>query len=360
MKKISYIIISLYFITLVILNRQTLFAKTEISKLKSLYEGSNYVLGDRGNKMSDDDVYTYAGYVYASGASPLSVNFEHPPFMKYLYGFSVDLFGNPSWIIVGFMLVQALCLVYLADDLYKNKKLLVAAVVFFLSNSLVYSYFTKALLDVPLAGMMLLSIFTYLRYMKHPSVLRGVLFGSVIGLYFSTKYPFPLSIGLYGLLLISVWLKYKNIWHMAIMLGSTAAAYLSTYIMFFLQGNSLIDYLRFEIWRLHWYLGKADAPRALILHTVLFGRHTAWWAHDNSMVVYPNYTILWPISFILFIVSFAKRIQQKTFLIPLKVWTLLSFLILMIGASNDFYLIPLLPGFVLFGIKMFDKEGKSQ
>lgn len=354
-----FLTVLLYAGALVFVNRLALFSRVDMQKIQADYEGSNYVLGDRGHKMSDDDVYAYAGYVYASGASPASVNFEHPPFVKYLYGFAYALFGNPRWVVSAFIVIQALCLVAIARKLYADKRLVVVSTLLFLANSLVYGYFSKTLLDIPLAGMMLLSIVCYLGYLSKPTWKRAALFGAVSGLYLSSKYPIPLSVGLYGLLVAAAWWKKRNLGDVAVMGVSTAALYLLTYAAFFLQGHSFIEFLQFENWRLHWFLGKTDAPKGLILQTVLFGRHAAWWAGDGSVTAYPNYTILWPATFLLFMLSFFRKVKHGTHLFVFKLWTVLSFLLLMLGASNDFYLVPLLPGFVLFGVQMFDKERKS-
>ncbi len=45
---------------------------------------------------------------------------------------------------------------------------------------------------------------------------------------------------------------------------------------------------------------------------------------------------------------------------PYKLWTGLAFLILLLGASNEFYLIPLMPGFILFGVQMVEKLRKKK
>lgn len=357
--KLSLAIVCIYMIVLTVVHRQNVFEKTDIDALRESYVTSNYVLGDRGHKMSDEEVYTYAGYVYVTGESPMSVNFEHPPFIKYLYGVSTTYLGNPNIIVAIFVLVEALCIIYLAKELYVDKRLVVIATLLFLSNSLVYWYFSKALLDIPLTGMMLLVVVLYTKYMKKPSFPSALLFGVISGLYLCSKYAFPLSVGLFGVLLLTMLVKHGKIWHVVAAIGMAGISYISLYFAFFLKGNTIIDFIKFEVWRLNWYMGKTDGPKALILQTIFFGKHRAWWAYDGSMVTYPNYTILWPITCVVFLVSLFKKMKHAASLIPYKIWTLGALLVLLLGASNDFYLIPLLPGFILFGVKIFDREGTT-
>ena len=44
--------------------------------------------------LSDSDIHIAAGFLYASGADPAEYNFQHPPFIKYLFGVSILIFNN--------------------------------------------------------------------------------------------------------------------------------------------------------------------------------------------------------------------------------------------------------------------------
>ena len=45
--------------------------------------------------LSDSEIYLAAGFLYAKGANPTLYNFDHPPLIKYLFGYSLLLFKNP-------------------------------------------------------------------------------------------------------------------------------------------------------------------------------------------------------------------------------------------------------------------------
>lgn len=355
MKWFLYFLGAVFIFSLIFSNRSVLFSRTDPGQDKQLFQSSKYYLGEKGSLVSDDVVYAHAGYEYVNGIVPTQINFEHPPFAKYVFGVSSHVFGNPSWAVVLFTTMLVFSFIFLASSLFISPHMKVVAFIMYIANPLVYGFFTKTLLDVPLAAMLMLSIVCYLRYLQKPTIQRAMLWGVIGGLACATKYPIPSSVLLQSLLLAFAGLRTKR-WREMCIVGVTALiAYLATYTQFFLAGNSVIDWLRFEYWRLHWFLGKADAPKGLIIQTVLYGRHRAWW-QNNELITYEKYSLLWPASFILFLGSFAYvRQLAKHPLFPMMLWTALSFVIYMLGASNDFYLVPLLPGFVLFGLYPIDR-----
>ena len=52
--------------------------------------------------ISDSDIYITSGYLYAQGEDPVKYNFQHPPLIKYLYGWSIGLSGNPFFVQIIF------------------------------------------------------------------------------------------------------------------------------------------------------------------------------------------------------------------------------------------------------------------
>lgn len=57
--------------------------------------------------LSDSDIHIAAAKQYALGADPTKYNFQHPPFIKYLYGFAYLLWGNPllAQVVLGMILL---------------------------------------------------------------------------------------------------------------------------------------------------------------------------------------------------------------------------------------------------------------
>ena len=45
--------------------------------------------------ISDSDIYLGSGYLYSLGENPVEYNFQHPPLIKYIYGYAIKFFNNP-------------------------------------------------------------------------------------------------------------------------------------------------------------------------------------------------------------------------------------------------------------------------
>lgn len=350
-----YGMIVVYIGILVVVNRSVLFTRYDTEAAAQEYNNSKYVLGEKGQPMSDDTVYAFAGYAYMSGVPPTQINFEHPPFVKYLYGAAIRWFGSPSWVVMASLALVAVCFVKLAHELYGTRVGIVVALGAYLANSLAYGFSTKTLLDMPLAALQIASVVCYLLFMKKSSRGRAVKWGVVAGLSLSAKYPVPITILLQMLLLGFALMRTKRLKEIMGVGAVMVATYLATYAPFFMAGNSLLDFIKFEYWRFHWFLGKTDAPKGLIFQTLFFGRHRAWW--NGQQVVYEKFSVLWPASAVAFIWAWARvRGVAKHPLFPYMMWATLALFLYALGASNDFYLVPLMPVFVLFGGAAVEKS----
>lgn len=68
--------------------------------------------------LSDSDLYIASGYLYAKGEDPTKYNFQHPPAVKYLYGFSSLVFGNPYCVQIVFGLALLFLTYFLGTKLF--------------------------------------------------------------------------------------------------------------------------------------------------------------------------------------------------------------------------------------------------
>jgi predicted negative regulator of RcsB-dependent stress response len=70
--------------------RAEIFQVTNKAEVGRAYGESQYVLGDKSNqKIDDGTLYTYAAEAYFKGEDPTTINFEHPPLGKYVFGLSL-------------------------------------------------------------------------------------------------------------------------------------------------------------------------------------------------------------------------------------------------------------------------------
>jgi len=112
------------FLTFVFINRQSLFIKFGPNLINN-YLRSQDIL-DTENKIkdriliSDSDIYIASGYMYANGIDPRKYNFQHPPFIKYLFGLSSKYFNLPLLPNIFFAGFLILGVYLLGINVFKN------------------------------------------------------------------------------------------------------------------------------------------------------------------------------------------------------------------------------------------------
>lgn len=354
-RSLIFLVAGSYVLFIGILFHEAFSIPTDVLYITREFQSSNYALGEQGKTISDGVVYTYAGYEYARGISPTRINFEHPPMVKYLFGWSIQFFE--THVPVSFFFFSLYIFVLTAIGFRSFRSITATALFLFLlfTNELGYGFSTDALLDLPMTALMLLGLYLADRFREEPKRWWFLLASGVaFGLSMSAKYPFPLTIGIFGLVML--WILYTTRAVRLILFTTVLAVmtYGAWYIPEFILGSSILDHLRFEWWRVQWYMGKVAGVKGLMLQTVLFGQHASPYVPSGT-IVYGKYSWLWPTSFLGFM--YALLILRDWIsgpYLPWKIWTLGAFTVFLLGASHDFYLVPLMPGFVFFFVQSID------
>lgn len=222
---------------------------------------------------SDDKIYYIpAAKMLMNGSSPDKFNFEHPPLGKYIIGFSWLITGN-FYAFSKMFGILSILLIYLSMTRIYNKRigLFVSAA---LSLDTLYMYtFTTALLDVYATFFLLLSLYVLILIISgKEGLLWHVLFGLSLGAAVGSKWsviPISLILVVYLYLTNTSRLKY-----FPFMLMSMLLIYLFTYTMYFLNGHSLIEFIRLQI-EMFTYQGGFHHPTPVflvIMFTKLFLR----------------------------------------------------------------------------------------
>lgn len=332
----------------ILINGQLFFDHKSFAQLEDLYSRSQYVRGDAKQViLGDGDVYTYAGTRYVQGADITSINFEHPPLAKYLYGLSFSITGMQNWVLVPMLILTPLLMWLLSTELFTNRKFRWLSIVLLLTHTAYISNSTQTMLDFPSMFFLLISQVVFLKLISKPSMKLGVAFGVTIALTWLTKYPFPLTIMLHAANIL--WLGYKRIPIKIIGLSLMSAMfiYLLGYGSFFAQGNNLVDWLRFEWWRVQWYMGKTDNPSFYLVRTIFFGEYPAWWSEEPRMAKVSTWNIGWPLITILYAGSLLVFHKQNSHIKIYAYWAAISFIVLASKVAEDRHIIPLLPAFAI-------------
>jgi hypothetical protein len=354
----TLILIALLFSWAVWQNRSKLLQTINAQEVGQLYSASQYVLGEASeNWVGDDVVYQFAALEYAQGKNPTLVNFEHPPLGKYFFGLSWLLFNNTLIINLFLYLLLLYAFYRLAKLIIGQTAMANLALLSFGSLRLVRAHLGETLLDLQmLLWTVLFFVFLFKRFSR--PVLKYVCLGISLGFLIATKYFFPL-IGLYALALLFYWFKKDRQLPHLVIAGLTAVGiYLLSYIAYFAAGHNLVDWLKFELYRFHWWTGNRDFPRLLILHSIYLGKFKAWWA-ENTYEYAAYWSFLWPLFCSLhFIMAPVLHWNWKR-IILFSFSTLFLVLLAAGGANNSRYVLQLIPFWIIFtfaGVKQEAKE----
>lgn len=152
--------------------------------------------------VSDEEIYIASGYLYANGVKPTDYNFQHPPFIKYLFGLSSKYFNLPLLpnIIFGAILLFEIYL--LGDLIFKNKLIGLFASLLLLVDPVFKEVTIYALLDL---GQMvfILGFIISSFYLKKHWIGQGVL----LGLAMASKFYTPVIIFLGIIYLFKIFTK---------------------------------------------------------------------------------------------------------------------------------------------------------
>lgn len=264
---------------------------------------------DKG--ISDSTLYTYVGYKYATGTSPHLLNPEHPPFAKYLIGWSILIFGNA---VVGQHIAGLLLLGVVSWYAY----ILTGSGVRALFSAFVvsmFSLFEDQLVHGPqLELYQALFVLTFLAvhtlWLKKQKPLLFIFSCLTLGLALSTKTaaPFIILFSVYVVLTHSIIFSKNKLYGVKsalLLLIGAGVVFSLTYYAFFTQGNSIRAFLGLQKYIITFY------QTSTIPLVEFFGNYLrlittgSWkfWDEARTVSQYSEWNISWPLIIILSIVS---------------------------------------------------------
>lgn len=302
------------------------------------------------NKISDQELYTYAGYKYMHGQDPTLLNAEAPPFGKYIIGASISLFQNGSVLPI---LIGLLCLPLIFGITFElSKSIIAASLAVFLTS--IHTLFIDQIINVPQLDVLqlfffLIFLYGLLWYEKKPNYLLLLGIGAVFGLFLSIKITF------FSFVLINAWLvlfyllkkeKYLNsLKNLLILNVSGILIYILTYINYFLLGGTLKGFLSVQKYVFNFYLSSHIDTMKIIgsYLSLIFFNKWRFWSGGYPVIQYEYWNVLWPIIFITGILAGAGIIRFRT-----KFDKRFILLILFLGVYSIFlFVIPIFPRYLL-------------
>ena len=276
----------------------------DYQEMTQLYLDSQLVdpVGFR-REMFDWDLYAFAGYGYVTTGDISLVNFEHPPFGKYLLGWSTMWFGNPhvaqvlmGWVVI--VLVYFVSFRVLDTGLQWNKTIMtttllsILVTVLFLLDGLFWYQIEFTLLDLGLLMFILLFFYLGLRFNNVGGM--SWVFGVVLGLSAGVKFGVP------SVLLFASYALYRmastrsfDIFHLLnVGLGAMA-----TYVLLYLPlvlNQGLLGLVDIHIRALRLHLSHIpDYPWLVPLRVMVFNQWPIWWDSANPIISVGQWNWLW-------------------------------------------------------------------
>jgi len=345
---LSFIIlfVCLLWTMLIIFSQSNRLNKFDSKKYEKKYYESQWAVPNSQKPISDETLYTYAGYKYITGTNPILVNPEAPPLGKYLIGLSIIFFNNQSVIniIIG---IACLALVYHIIYLITSSFFYSSLGVFFTS---INTLFTDQLIHTPQLEIfqlffLLLITICLMQYQKKKYTLLLLFVGILLGCFFSIK-AFILH-----LLLATIWLclyfislnkaiNKKVILSIGFVFSIAFIIFTTSYFNYFLQNGTLRGFLGVQKWiTLFYHDSKINIFKILgsYIPLILFNKWR-FWSEGYPLTSYSSWSILWPIIYIFGIYSTLMLKQNQ----------LTRSLILFVGTYSLFlFFIPVFPRYLL-------------
>ncbi len=291
------IAINLIYLTILFIFQRQIFTHQFDPSLIDTYLKSQDITHEISGRvfLSDSEIHEAAGYLYAKGEDPSQYNFQHPPFIKYLYGFSTLLFNNPYIAQMTFG-IALICGVYmLGIKLYKSTYIATFASFLMVVDPLFTELSTSLLLDLGQATLLLFYIISFIWYKKY-WLLQGILLGLLAG----SKFWGGTTLFIISILIFYSFIKkginYKNMLLQLLVAGVTFCLF---YIKTFIDHAGMFNIVFFELRTLKYWLNHSVSSM-FGASFILFvsGYVSTWWGNEETIRV-SDWTLLWPITLVI-------------------------------------------------------------
>lgn len=310
----SYLLLLAFsFLAFVFFNSQRLFAKFDLQVVNNYLRSQDIEDKDNNIKdriiLSDFDIYIASGYLYAIGESPIKYNFQHPPLIKYLFGFSAKYFNLPLLpnLIFGFILLLEVYL--LGKFVFKSDFIGFIASLALLIDPVFKEVTIYALLDLGQVVFLLGYVITSLKC-EGRTLTCLIMQGILLGFALASKFYSPIFIFLTMIYLYKIINKQFNLKKEILVLIVALISFASTYLTSFINGD------------FNFFFHQAKIIKFMLDHN----QAVEW---GGVIPMFFGGYFLWPISFFvtLFLLLKEKFMSLKFlfFLIPISYLLILNF-----------------------------------
>lgn len=323
--------------------------------LYTLYYNSQWMNPESKYGIGDDGLYQVAGDTLATKHEFFTINPEMPVLGKYIYGYSIQFFGNAEIAALMMFMLALFVFSILVKKHIKNKIFQICALIFFITDPLLFEQSYITMFDLPQLLFLLMHILamTWMARKKLSQRQQSILTiaaGLSLGLFISVKIAFLASI----IVLIDIFILYrlKRLWRLIPIGILSGIIYTSSYFVYFIQGHSVIEFLKNQKWMLHFYLSSRVKPvYGTALSTLIAGK-TIGWGEQSEWTHVSQWTIAWSAYIITFFISAFVSIKKILKNTDLSYILLILLAAGLLGAYTFLpfftrYLVLLLPFFII-------------
>lgn len=261
--------------------------------------------------ISDSQIYSVSGFLYALGSPPSAYNFQHPPLIKYSFGLSEVLLGSAMWSQLIFSVLIILLTYHLGVKTFSVAAGFLASILLLFDP--LYTELSKfTLLDMGHTVFALSFIIARIYYSK--SLTGSVISGILFAFFAMSKFWTPAIIIL--LLTESYRInRYKRllIKDSLILLGTAFVISNFTYVVDYIKTPGFnIFFWQAKILKFMLHHDTATTPGATVI-LFLTGNLTAWW---NGELVRDSWSIAWPLTLLsaVFLIFQIRKLNTKSFI----------------------------------------------
>lgn len=351
-------LLATYIVLIIYANRALLTTKFDQGYWQNRYEQSQWRLPLSDRVIGDDGLYLFEGYRLIHGGDPTSANAEMPPVGKYFIGASILLFGNGH--IYGLLSTTLLLIAtyLLAKTLLKETFPALLTTTLLATDPLITNQFTLTMMDALQATLMvayLTLIFRLSSIQKNKGMLI-VFSGVILGLFSATKLPvltpLVLATGLWY-----IWVETKKVRYAGLLLLGTIAGYVLPYTVYFLRGNTIIDWLKIQKWIITFYRQSNIPPTwGSSITTLLTGSYQNLFSHLWERA--GEWTPVWGVFFLMALAFGVLWIRNRKKYLSMTLTLGLLFTIIGVFAIIPFwirYLVVVLPLLYIAGTALLTR-----
>lgn len=354
------LIIFFQFLQIIYSQRAIFLENYDVEYWKDRFEHSQWVLPLSKRIIGDDGLFAYIGYDLINGGSITGFDAEVPPLGKYFIGLSIKVFSNPFYYAIFFGISSLIVFYIISIKVLGSKIKAILPVSILFLDPLFFSQFYKSMLDICQLFFLLLNVFFIIsiagnkKLSKKNIYLLSLFAGISLGFFSQVKYPMLLPVLIFIETIFFFIGKFKK--EYIVFLGSFCIAFLVSNIKFFLDGNSLIEFLKFQKYVLSFYTKSQLAiHNDAIWSTFFLGKFPT--ITNGKLISVEEWWVLWTIAGIVVLPTIIAKLFRKGPIIwkGFGLFILLSFFTYTLLPVYPRYLILVLPFIYLFLVHIFYK-----